>query len=426
MLGRPSLKPPALQVFRLDRLPSGLPTCLSAGIEKHGGRVLLRSHVEQVLVEGGRAAGVRLRGSGGSGDEAAAEVIRARRAVVSNASVWDTLRLLPEGERVLLLGRAGLYCAVFSGAARMGGSAGTCCTRDACAAISLMRLPQVRCRPTTASSAQLRHAPPPLSICTWWVAFLSVCFALFAWPACWPSSRCPCAAKSLPHAPHAAQGIDATALPEDLECHHLVTSEWGNFEVSLQLAPWQPGLQGTNAHVMACIRWCGNDGACKQSRQATAPAQRRPSAATRQATTRCTPLPAASWPLPLQAPQNVVNVSIPTVFDPSLAPPGKHLIHAYTGKAGRLPVDGCQPSQLRLVPVDLRRSASLWGCPIGGRISGGVDRDLLATACALPPPPCQPSLKPCRLFPMRLQPATSHTRFGRACSAAPPSMRPSR
>ena len=27
-----------------------------------------------------------------------------------------------------------------------------------------------------------------------------------------------------------------------------------------------------------------------------------------------------------------MNVSIPTVFDPSLAPRGKHLIHAYTGK----------------------------------------------------------------------------------------------
>lgn len=65
-----------------------------AGIEKHGGRVLLRSHVEQVLVEGGRAAGVRLRGGGGGRPE----VIRARRAVVSNASVWDTMRLLPEGE----------------------------------------------------------------------------------------------------------------------------------------------------------------------------------------------------------------------------------------------------------------------------------------------------------------------------------------
>ena len=43
------------------------------------------------------------------------------------------------------------------------------------------------------------------------------------------------------------------------------------------------------------------------------------------------PSAACSW----QAPQNVVNISIPTVFDPSLAPPGKHLIHAYTGALQR-------------------------------------------------------------------------------------------
>ncbi len=36
-------------------------------------------------------------------------------------------------------------------------------------------------------------------------------------------------------------------------------------------------------------------------------------------------------PRRLQAPQNVINVCIPTVYDPSLAPPGKHLVHAYTG-----------------------------------------------------------------------------------------------
>ncbi len=42
--------------------------------------------------------------------------------------------------------------------------------------------------------------------------------------------------------------------------------------------------------------------------------------------------PCSLQPPNAQAPQNVINVSIPTVFDPSLAPPGKHLIHAYTGK----------------------------------------------------------------------------------------------
>jgi len=57
--------------------------------------VLLQTHVEEVLVEGGRAAGVRLRGKKAGGQP---EFIRAKKAVVSNASVWDTMRLLPEGE----------------------------------------------------------------------------------------------------------------------------------------------------------------------------------------------------------------------------------------------------------------------------------------------------------------------------------------
>ncbi|CAD7702081.1 unnamed protein product [Ostreobium quekettii] len=61
---------------------------LVRGLEKFGGKLLLRSHVESVLVEGGRAVGVELRGG---------RVIKARKAVVSNASMWDTLSLLPAG-----------------------------------------------------------------------------------------------------------------------------------------------------------------------------------------------------------------------------------------------------------------------------------------------------------------------------------------
>lgn len=61
---------------------------LVRGLERHGGRLILGAHVEQVLVESNRAVGVRLRGG---------KEFRARRAVVSNASVWDTLKLLPEG-----------------------------------------------------------------------------------------------------------------------------------------------------------------------------------------------------------------------------------------------------------------------------------------------------------------------------------------
>ena len=60
------------------------------GVTKRpGGRILLNSHVESVLMEDGRAAGVVLRGGG---------TVRATRAVVSNASVWDTLKLLPQGD----------------------------------------------------------------------------------------------------------------------------------------------------------------------------------------------------------------------------------------------------------------------------------------------------------------------------------------
>jgi phytoene dehydrogenase-like protein len=56
--------------------------------------VVLRTHVDEVLVEGGKAVGVRLRGEGPDGKP---RTVRAKRAVVTNASVWDTQRLLPEG-----------------------------------------------------------------------------------------------------------------------------------------------------------------------------------------------------------------------------------------------------------------------------------------------------------------------------------------
>jgi carotene isomerase len=61
---------------------------LVRGLKRHGGQLMLGAHVERVLVENGRAAGVRLRSG---------KVIRAHRAVVSNASVWDTIGLIPEG-----------------------------------------------------------------------------------------------------------------------------------------------------------------------------------------------------------------------------------------------------------------------------------------------------------------------------------------
>lgn len=141
---------------------------LVRGLEKYGGKLLLGSHVAEIVVAGGRAVGLRLRGG---------QEIRARRAVVSNASVWDTLSLLPAG----------------------------------------VLPPSLRAK---------QQATPACD------SFL-----------------------------HLHLGIEASNLPANLGCHYLVVNDW-----------------------------------------------------------------AAG----ITAPQNVVLVSIPSVLDPSLAPAGKHAIHAYT------------------------------------------------------------------------------------------------
>jgi phytoene dehydrogenase-like protein len=146
---------------------------LIRGVERHGGRVLLRAAVEEIVMEGGRAAGVRLRARRQGQPP---EVIRARRAVVSNASVWDTPALLPPG------------------------------------------------------------AAPP---------------AVAAEAA---------ATRPTPSFMHLHRGIDAAGLPPGLDCHHLFVNSWAD----------------------------------------------------------------------LRAPQNVCIASIPTVFDPGMAPPGKATVHAYT------------------------------------------------------------------------------------------------
>jgi len=61
---------------------------LVRGVTKTGGKVYTSAHVEEILIEGDRAVGVRLRSG---------KILRARRGVVSNASVWNTARLLPAG-----------------------------------------------------------------------------------------------------------------------------------------------------------------------------------------------------------------------------------------------------------------------------------------------------------------------------------------
>ncbi|XP_031127393.1 prolycopene isomerase, chloroplastic isoform X1 [Ipomoea triloba] len=60
---------------------------LVRGLQKFGGRISLKSHVENIVVENGRATGVKLRSG---------QFVRAKKAVVSNASMWDTLNLLPK------------------------------------------------------------------------------------------------------------------------------------------------------------------------------------------------------------------------------------------------------------------------------------------------------------------------------------------
>lgn len=79
---------------RLDYPVGGsvaLVDALLRGFQRNGGKLYLNAHVTEILVEpqGNRqqAVGVRLRNG---------QTIRARRAVVSNAVIWDTLKLLPK------------------------------------------------------------------------------------------------------------------------------------------------------------------------------------------------------------------------------------------------------------------------------------------------------------------------------------------
>ena len=139
---------------------------LVRGLEKHGGKLHLNSHVVEILVKNKRATGIKLK----NGQE-----IEAKLAVISNASIWNTLKLF-----------------------------------------SAEALPP--------SFLQERQQTPPC-----------------------------------PSFMHLHLGIDGENLPQDLQCHYLVVNHW---EVT--------------------------------------------------------------------APQNVVAISIPSLLDPSLAPPGKHNIHVYT------------------------------------------------------------------------------------------------
>jgi len=70
---------------------------LVRGLEKNGGVLQTNAHVDEIMVENGRAVGVRLKNG---------KVIKAKQAVVSNATPFDTVKMLgtkqelPDGVRV--------------------------------------------------------------------------------------------------------------------------------------------------------------------------------------------------------------------------------------------------------------------------------------------------------------------------------------
>lgn len=172
---------------------------LVSAFKRLGGTLMLNAHVERVLLEGDRAIGVQLRDG---------RPIHARKAVVSNASIWDTLPLLPDS-------------------------------------------------PVTRKLQRQRQDLPPCD------SFM-----------------------------HLHLGIDASGLPPDLACHHIIVNDWSRG---------------------------------------------------------------------VAAPQNVVLISIPSILDPSLAPPGKHAIHVYTpGNEPYAPWAGLDRRSDAYARLKTERSEVMW------------------------------------------------------------------
>jgi phytoene dehydrogenase-like protein len=55
------------------------------GLEKFGGKIQLNAHVDEIIVDNGRATGIRLKNG---------SIIKAKKAVVSNATPFDTVKML--------------------------------------------------------------------------------------------------------------------------------------------------------------------------------------------------------------------------------------------------------------------------------------------------------------------------------------------
>ena len=61
---------------------------LVRGLEKFGGKLQMNAHVAEILLEGNQAVGVKLKNG---------KVVRAKKAVVSNATPFDTVKMLGSG-----------------------------------------------------------------------------------------------------------------------------------------------------------------------------------------------------------------------------------------------------------------------------------------------------------------------------------------
>eukprot|EP00566_Odontella_aurita_P036647 CAMPEP_0113568002 /NCGR_PEP_ID=MMETSP0015_2-20120614/23597_1 /TAXON_ID=2838 /ORGANISM="Odontella" /LENGTH=686 /DNA_ID=CAMNT_0000470475 /DNA_START=79 /DNA_END=2135 /DNA_ORIENTATION=+ /assembly_acc=CAM_ASM_000160 len=68
---------------------SQLGETLQRGLEKFGGKLQMNAHVDEIIVENGRATGVRLKNG---------KVVKARKAVVSNATPFNTVKMMPQKE----------------------------------------------------------------------------------------------------------------------------------------------------------------------------------------------------------------------------------------------------------------------------------------------------------------------------------------
>ena len=86
-------KPNAVMDFPIGG-SGAIASALERGILKYGGKVHRRSHVEEILIEDGKAIGVRLRGVDKDGNN---KEIKASKGIVSNCDMWSTYNMIPKG-----------------------------------------------------------------------------------------------------------------------------------------------------------------------------------------------------------------------------------------------------------------------------------------------------------------------------------------